>query len=175
MLRIFPPFYKNQQDIRLPRTKVDKIMEAIALLLLIATWLLAIIFYPKLPDVIPVHFNFAGEADGWGSKSHLFILAAVATLVMALTGFSAYYPMRMTNLRIKFTEETKATQLFLASRLLRTVNILIGVLFILVEFSMASSLFTVKPRLFSLLTGVIVILLLLSILVYFALARKYRK
>lgn len=149
-------------------------MEAVALLLLLSIWLLAMLFYQKVPDTIPIHFNFSGEADGWGGKIHLFILAGIGTFVMLLIGLSAYYPLRMTNLRIRFTEENKIPQLILAARLLRTLNILIGLLFILILCSMSASLFSVHSGLFILLVGIVVVLLLLSILVYYLLAWRLR-
>ncbi len=48
----------------------------IALLLLLSITVYA--GYSKLPERIPVHFNFSGQADRWGSRSSFIILAAVA-------------------------------------------------------------------------------------------------
>lgn len=52
---------------------------AVALTLLTGVALLA--SYPSLPNEIPTHFTFAGEADGWGPKSTIFILVAIFTVL----------------------------------------------------------------------------------------------
>jgi Protein of unknown function (DUF1648). len=31
----------------------------------------------QLPDIVPTHFNLAGEADGWSSKQFLIFYPAV--------------------------------------------------------------------------------------------------
>ena len=95
MLNLFPWFNQNRPDVRVPRTIIDKILEAITLLLLLTMWGIALIFYNKVPDIIPVHFNFAGEADGWGSKINLFILAGVGTFAIIITGLSSYFPLQV--------------------------------------------------------------------------------
>ena len=38
------------------------------LLIIIATFLLGILMYNKLPESIPIHWNFAGEVDGYGNN-----------------------------------------------------------------------------------------------------------
>ncbi len=47
--------------------------------------------FPALPARIPVHFNLAGEVDGWGSKNTLlFLFALAAVLVLGLTILRRY-------------------------------------------------------------------------------------
>ena len=46
-----------------------------------------LICLPFLPDVIPVHWNFAGQADGWGPKETNLILAALPALMLLLLWF----------------------------------------------------------------------------------------
>ena len=174
MLNLFPWFNQNRPDVRVPRTIIDKILEAITLLLLLTMWGIALIFYNKVPDIIPVHFNFAGEADGWGSKINLFILAGVGTFAMIITGLSSYFPLRMTNLPIKITETNKVQHAILVSRYLRILNILLGILFIVILCSMSESLFSERQGLLAVFSSIIVLLLLLSILIYYLLARRLK-
>jgi len=50
-------------------------------------YLLAV--WRTLPEVIPTHFNFAGEVDGWGSRGTLWlmpIIGALIDLTIAVTG-----------------------------------------------------------------------------------------
>ncbi len=42
------------------------------------------LLYPQLPDTIPIHWNMAGEIDGWAGKSQAFVLAGVCLAVSLL-------------------------------------------------------------------------------------------
>ena len=59
-------------------------IDAVALVMLILGWWVALSSYPHLPESIPVHFGFKGEADGWGGRWTIFLLPVVATLIFAL-------------------------------------------------------------------------------------------
>lgn len=50
------------------------------LFLSIAPFLIALFSMQFLPDRIPMHYNFAGEIDRWGSKYEMFVLAAAFSL-----------------------------------------------------------------------------------------------
>ncbi|KAM9862234.1 hypothetical protein ACI1US_01843 [Leucobacter sp. BZR 635] len=39
--------------------------------------------YASLPDEIPIHFNLAGTADGWGSKSNVFLLIGIFVVIVS--------------------------------------------------------------------------------------------
>ena len=62
---------KNRPKIELQLTQRDKILEVIGWILLIGIWILTFTNYFDLPETIPIHFNAAGEADGFGSKLSL--------------------------------------------------------------------------------------------------------
>ena len=38
------------------------------IIIVIAMVIASIILYPKLPDIIPTHWNFKGQPDDWGAK-----------------------------------------------------------------------------------------------------------
>lgn len=37
--------------------------------------------YSRLPETIPIHFNLAGQADGWGPRSSIFVLVGICTVL----------------------------------------------------------------------------------------------
>jgi multisubunit Na+/H+ antiporter MnhG subunit len=65
----------------------DKILEVAAIAALL--WMFyPLIFYSSIDSnaLIPVHFNFAGEADGWGGRSVLWIVPLIGlTLYIGLS------------------------------------------------------------------------------------------
>lgn len=71
----------------LKRTFYDWILESLSLLSLISA-LYPLLFYKKLGegDIIPIHYNIAGEIDGWGNRSFLWILPLIAFVIYI--GFS---------------------------------------------------------------------------------------
>lgn len=44
---------------------------------IVAITVYILVRYPSLPEIVPVHFNFSGEADGFGDRSSLLRLAAI--------------------------------------------------------------------------------------------------
>ncbi len=44
---------------------------------IVALTIYILVRYPSLPEIVPIHFNFSGEADGFGARSSLLWLAAV--------------------------------------------------------------------------------------------------
>ena len=47
--------------------KIDKTL-FITSALCLAPILLGVLLYDRLPDMIPIHFDFAGDPDNWGAK-----------------------------------------------------------------------------------------------------------
>jgi uncharacterized membrane protein len=77
------------------------IWPALAVIVLAATTAVDVALYPTLPDPIAVHFNAAGNVDGWAAKSIwsvfgvLMIGAAVVILLAVLSVFAARYSVRV--------------------------------------------------------------------------------
>ena len=59
-----------------------------AILLFLCLSLIAV-YYFQAPDTVPNHLNMAGEADGYGSKKMLFVLAMVVILQYSLLSYLA--------------------------------------------------------------------------------------
>ena len=58
-------------------------LEIFVVISAIVPFAVLIIYYPSLPDVVPVHWNVAGEADRWAKKdfSSVFFLPALAAFL----------------------------------------------------------------------------------------------
>ena len=53
-----------------PITLSDRILELVAAAMAVVMLVLTGVLYSKAPDIVPTHFNFAGDADGWGGKEN---------------------------------------------------------------------------------------------------------
>jgi uncharacterized membrane protein len=69
--------------IEVPLTPADKAANLLAWAALGLLWALTIRYLIKLPDIIPVHFNGAGQPDRYGEKGTLAVLSLIATAMFA--------------------------------------------------------------------------------------------
>jgi len=174
MINFFSGRRHKLPDVRAPRAFGDKILEAIAVLLLLGIWVVAFILYNKAPDVIPTHINVYGKADRIGSKDTLLVLAGIASFVMALTGYRSFFPSRMSRFPVQITEQNMLIQYALIARYLRVLNILVGMLFITMLFNISEFFLSIGNGVLEIVMVIIVALLLLSAVIYNILARRYR-
>lgn len=96
-------------DNPLKKTCYDRVSEALSILSVAAAFF-PLLFYKQLGDgnIIPIHYNSAGEIDGWGSRCVLWILPLLALLFYI--GFSfleKYY--KKWNYPIKITTGNAAS------------------------------------------------------------------
>src|SRR5215217_2836022 len=119
--------YRPKLDI--PLTKRDKWLELTGLLVMIAVWGISIAAYIKAPDVIPIHYNIKGEADGYGSKAILFIEPAISTFVYLLLSGISRIPHQF-NYLVTITPENAEDQYRRALTILRILKICIPLVMI---------------------------------------------
>ena len=118
---------KDRPKIKIELTKSDKILEIIALLLLICLWIYVIYNYNSLPDIINTHFNAQGKPDGSGEKQYIFGLPGVATFLYLLVTIASRYPHTF-NYLDEITEENALEQYTKMTKLTRILKIiLIGI------------------------------------------------
>lgn len=72
---------KQRPIIKLELTTTDKAIELLGWISIMAIWLLTIISYTNLPDIIPTHYNAEGDADGFGGKRMILIEPFIATVI----------------------------------------------------------------------------------------------
>ena len=56
----------------------------IAALLIVATLIVTLIFYPDLPSRIPMHWNWRGQVNRYGDKWEIFLMPAAMVVVVLL-------------------------------------------------------------------------------------------
>ncbi|HCG55706.1 MULTISPECIES: DUF1648 domain-containing protein [Brevibacterium] len=74
---------------------------------LIATAVLSAILlasYPLLPDLIPTHFNLAGEADGYGPSWTVFVIGGLLCALICATAWLSTRP-QVLNFPVVVTQE----------------------------------------------------------------------
>lgn len=107
---------------------IDKRIETVALILFVIMWSITLFLLSTLPPTIPVHFNFKGEADGYGNKLTLLVLPILGTCIYF--GFTVLnkYP-HIFNYLTPITKENAEKQYTLATRMLRYLKAAVLLLF----------------------------------------------
>ena len=60
----------------------------VRVLIVVAMIVASVVLYPKLPEIIPTHWGFDGQADAWGRKLYAaFIGPAISVAVLVLFPF----------------------------------------------------------------------------------------
>jgi len=124
---------EERPRIKLELTTTDKTFELIGWLLIIAIWSLTIINYSNLPNIIPTHFNGAGQADGFGEKRMIFILPLIATVLFIGMTVLNKFPHAF-SFPTNITKENAITQYTNATRMIRYLKLIIVVIFGLISF-----------------------------------------
>lgn len=78
---------------KIKNNKIDFLMEAICLVLLIGITLYLAINWSSLPDEIPAHYDWAGNIDRWGSKGELLIVPIMSWLLYLMITALEQFPM----------------------------------------------------------------------------------
>lgn len=106
----------------------DRFVESAGWLVLIIMWVFVIASYSKLPEIIPSHFNAAGEPDDTGSKKFIFILPVIGSFIFFLLTVLQNYPHAF-NYPVKLTAKNANTQYTIAIRMIRHLKLIILVVF----------------------------------------------
>jgi len=122
---------ETRPRIKLELSTEDRFIEAISWVFLAILWLLTLLFYEKLPDIIPTHFDERGQPNDHGSKLTIMFLPVIGTLVFFGLTVLNMYP-HIFNLPVRITENNAYRQYANATRMIRILKISITLVFSLV-------------------------------------------
>jgi uncharacterized membrane protein len=124
---------ENHPVIKIRRETIDWVLEFIAFTFLLILIIIPFIYYSKLPEKIPVHFNIAGEPDKYGNKSSLWLLPLTGTIMYIGFTILEAFP-QIYNYPVKITPENIVKQYRLATRLIRILKSVILIIFSYLSF-----------------------------------------
>ena len=100
------------------------------------TLILPMIFWKKIPEQIPSHYNAAGIADHYSDKSILILILFLIVILMGSMGIAVYYVKEEIN--SKYTKESDISQMYRVYQMLVIMNLLIQCMFAYITFCSAS-------------------------------------
>lgn len=119
---------KNQPMLDLPKTTLEIWLEVASWIFAAFGFALALGSFSDLPEQIPIHFNAAGEADGYSSKSAVFLLPVLSSGLIVLMISLAKSPHQFNYLH-KITTENAAFEYRKARMIIRVTNALVSLMF----------------------------------------------
>ena len=110
-----------------PVTMADRLLELFAAVMAVVLLVLTAVLYADAPDVVPSHFNFSGEADGWENKGIYWVIAIIFVVGMVVCA-SAAYNRKLVNLPIRLKEQVFYRQIGLIGRMCRIMTLGMGLI-----------------------------------------------
>ncbi len=103
-------------------SKTDRLLEIFSFFFFLLLWIVCIAELIYFPDIISVHFDFAGKPDNYGSKYTLLILPIIISFVFALFSFLCKRP-HIFNYPSKITKDNAVKQYSVATQMLRALKL----------------------------------------------------
>ena len=111
-------------DCSVKRTSLVWIVDGLcgALLIGITIWIAC--RYGSLPDRMPVHYGANGVVDGYGAKSMIWVLVAMAWIEVCIVSAVEQFP-RLWNVPFNVTKENQCRVLTLTWHLISTTKLIV--------------------------------------------------
>ena len=119
---------KNKPKVKLRLSTVDKLLEAVSLIILLIIWGIVFFNYSNLPQTIPTHYNASGQADAFGGKEEIWKPLIVLTILFIVLTFFNKFP-QLFNYPVDITEDNAFRNYTIATRLLRHLKLIIVLIF----------------------------------------------
>ena len=123
----------ERPKIKLEQTSIDKTFEILGWTSVIAIWILTITNYSNLPEIIPTHYNGAGQPDGFVGKANILTLPLIATVLFVGLTILNKYP-HIFNYPTGVTQENALRLYTNATRMIRYLKFTIVAIFGLITF-----------------------------------------
>lgn len=110
------------------KTAFSKIANLISLLSIVGIVLYVIITWKNIPDMIPGHYNIAGEIDKYSSKNSIWFLVAVQILLFTMMSVLERFP-NIWNTGVQITEKNRERVYTILRNMLSYLKMMIMVYF----------------------------------------------
>lgn len=123
---------------KVPFTSLQKMMEIITVAALITLFVYLIIIWNDLPERIPSHYDFSGNANAWSSKGTIIALPLVALALYALMTAVSFFP-SLWNTPVRITEKNYMFVYQSIRTLVGLIKLVLVVTFSYITYSMANA------------------------------------
>lgn len=107
---------------------ISLILKIVSAIILIFSWIFVIVNFKNLPETVPIHYDFNGKPDGFGSKNTNWFLLFIQTSMCLMMFYLSGKPNSVGVNIPKNLKENKAYGEFVVSCILFLVMSLFGVI-----------------------------------------------
>jgi uncharacterized membrane protein len=122
---------ETRPKIQIKLSKLDKSLELLNTIVLVAMFCLAVFVYLKSPDIIPSHFNASGKPNGFSNKLVIFVLPLIGSVIYFTTKQLVKFP-NLFNYAVTITKENAERQYELAIRTIRVLQLAMLIIFTII-------------------------------------------
>lgn len=119
-------------------TEFDRTMNILTIVLLIGVPIFLFLTWSRLPDKVPIRYDFSGNVTGWGGKGSLFIWPIVGIVFYIILSFVEHMPPEQWNTGVKITSQNKEWVYKNIRHSLSTMKLLFAVLMSVITLTMAA-------------------------------------
>ena len=117
---------------KIKNNKIDIAMEIICLVLLVSIVLYLTINWSNIPDKVPMHYDWSGNIDRWGSRGEIVILPIMSwVMYLFLTGVEQFP--RIWNTGVTVTVENQARVYRVLKYMIKTLKLIVVVDFVFMD------------------------------------------
>jgi len=122
----------------LEKSRTDKSIDILILITIVLTWILTIVNYNSLPEIIPIHQDLKGNIDNYGGKASIWFLPVISTLIIAGMRFINKFPHHF-NYLVKITAGNARSQYTGATRMIRYFQWMVALVFLFIVYDVVHS------------------------------------
>lgn len=159
---------ESRPKLNLQKTPLQNWLNLISLCVIGLTAIYLLVNYAKLPESIPMHFNFIGEVDSWGPKESILILLGVSILIYVLNTGTQRIPHKF-NYIVQITEDNAEKQYQMSVRMMSILNLETMILFAYIHWVIIENI-KMNPYIMI----IFFILVFSTLFLYILKSRKYR-
>lgn len=153
------------QAFKVPVPLIDRILEVLALFMLIALLVLTAVLYQQAPEQIPTKFDWNNEPTNWTEKEMYWRMGVFFILMMLLSAASAYN-LKMVRLPVRLKSPVLGLQKMLVSRMCRWTTLCMGILWM--AYLLNTSAFFLDIPFIAMILEKVSLLALFAILIYYS-------
>lgn len=113
---------------KIKNSKSDIAINVLCLIMIIGTAIYLIVNWTNIPENVPIHHNFAGKADRFGSKSELIILPLITVIMFLFMSVIEHFP-QLWNTGVNITDKNKEYVYRILKNMITTIKLIIVCVF----------------------------------------------
>ena len=140
---------------------MNKGLEILSAIILFGVLLFTICFYTRIPMIIPIHYDLFNNANGFGSKSSIWLVVVIELFTYIGMSFLQKFPQKF-NYPVQVTESNKERLFFLGVRVMLVMKLCMVILYSCILLSMV----TTFSRIMNWMENVIIIMVVVIPIIY---------